>query len=523
MYKTSVYVLMFISIILLNKYETKMFNKLQTSDIIKSKKMFFESENVKFSFLKKLSSLNLNVITVEDYSGNKITGNFSVNDSSLFLGKMALGWYNVALNNNYTFSFAVVPDRKLNGFKESKFGIHVEITPTGFEKLKYLGAGWIRLHGTGSDILKWSFVEKQKGIYNWNYDLINPFINAGYGILANVGLSPLWASSNPNAESYPNKSSYFGPYAYIPSNINLWKNYLEKAYSEYKNHIDYWEIWNEPDIHFLVSDNKVEDYKKLLSSAIEVKKEESGDFRIAGPAIAYFMVKDNPAALKKFPANQGKKYRDPGFLNNFFEDSLENDLNVFTFHYYKHINKDQFNYDEDEYNNYKEKVDNLKKIIGNKQIFVSEFNVLSNNKYYDAETDNVLSNILVLEHLQLYSAGVDKIFTYTAAERNPLAIWNDFFYNGDNPTQVFQAYSVMTAYLTGYNIESRNYDSNNGLVTFKFTNNVNPITVYFASRNTSVTINKDCIISDNLGQKHRQLAGNKIMLNKNSIYYQFSQ
>lgn len=523
MSKASIYVLLFLSILFVASYEFSESDIYQTSNVVISRKMFFESDNVQFSFLKKESSLNINDIRVEDQSGNRITGNFTVNDSSLFLGKMAVGWYNVVLNINYKFSFAVVPDRKLNNLKESKFGIHVEITPTGLEKLKYLGAGWIRLHGTGSDLLKWSSVEKQEGVYNWNYDLISPFINAGYGILANVGLSPLWASSNPAAESYPNKSLYFGPYAYIPSNMNLWKNYLEKAYSEYGNHIDYWEIWNEPDIQFLVSDNKAEDYKKLLTSAIEVKKEESGNFRVAGPAIAYFIDKDNPAALKKFPADQGKKYRDPEFLDNFLKDGLENDLDVFTFHYYMHVNKNQFNYSEDEYTNYKEKIVNLKKIIGNKQIFVSEFNVLSNNKDYDAETDNVLSNILVLEHLQLYSAGVDKIFTYTAVERNPLAIWNDFFYNGNNPTQVFQAYSVMTAYLTGYNVESRNYDSNNGLITFKLTNNVNFITVYFASKNTSITINKDCMVSDDLGQEHKQIAGNKIILNKNFIYYQFSQ
>ena len=261
------------------------------------------------------------------------------------------------------------------------------------------------MHGHGADLLKWSLVEKKQGEFNWNYYLIKPFIDNGYGILANVGLSPLWASSNPTATPYPYKSTYFGPFAYMPSDLNLWGNFLEKAYDQYKAGIDYWEIWNEPDIQFLVSDNKEKDYSKLLSSAISLKEKYSPNYKIAAPAIAYFIEADNSRNSRFFPLNEVKKDRNHNFLDDFLKDNLINKVEVFTFHFYKHINRDQFNYSETEFDNYKEKVQRLKAVIGNKPIFVTEFNVLSNNKDYDAGIDNMLSNILVFEHLQLIFRG----------------------------------------------------------------------------------------------------------------------
>jgi len=487
-----------------------------------TKKMFFASEVVQFVSPSKKFPSNTSDVIIENNSGKILNTKIIANDSLITLGKMDVGWYKVSLNQNNgntEFSFVVVPDRRNQNYKESKFGIHLKIDSLGLEKIKYLGAGWIRLHGTGSDILKWSLVEKKQGEYNWHYNLIKPFIDKGYGILANVGLCPLWASSNPTAESYPNKSTYFGPYAYVPSNMSLWKGYLEKAYGQYRNAIDYWEIWNEPDIQFLVSPNKVEDYQKLLGSALEVKQENDGNFKIAAPAIAYYFINDNPNNQYKYPGNTGVKYRDPGFLTGFLNRSLSEDIDVFSFHHYMGIKADQYNYTEKEFNNYYEKINYLKKKLPNKKIFLTEFNVHSDNKEYNAQIDQLLANLLVFQHLQLFSVGVDKIFTYTAVERNSWAVWNNFFYNGDNPTQVFQAYSVMTSYLTGYNLTSRNFNPDNGTITFDCSNGKNTIIIYFASKDINITISSDCIISDYLGKSLNVSKGAQFNLNRNHIYY----
>ncbi len=146
----------------------------------------------------------------------------------------------------------------------------------------------------------WAKTEKIKGKYNFAwldsvvYDLhrkgIEPWISISYGnpIYRGGGGTLLGAKLPNDGEAYEG-----------------WKNYTIAIVERYKNIVDEWEIWNEPNGH-----NPAEDYAKLLYESGKVIKKIQPNAVIIGMAIAGIQPKWAGEVLQSLKAKNGLSYLD---------------------------------------------------------------------------------------------------------------------------------------------------------------------------------------------------------------------
>ena len=87
----------------------------------------------------------------------------------------------------------------------------------------------------------WAKCEKEKGVYNWAwldeiiFDMteqgVKPWVNLSYGNPIYEGAGGIYLGAEwPTSEEA----------------LNAWERYITAIVSRYKNHVDEWEIWNEP-------------------------------------------------------------------------------------------------------------------------------------------------------------------------------------------------------------------------------------------------------------------------------------
>jgi hypothetical protein len=113
--------------------------------------------------------------------------------------------------------------------------------PAGLDLVAQAGASWVRRNS-----LKWSAVEPNEGDRNWdalaNLELeLQEASKRGLQVVLVVSSTPQWAQKV--------AGSFCGPVAEdkLPS-FARFMNDVVKRYSVAPYHIQYWEIWNEPDI-----------------------------------------------------------------------------------------------------------------------------------------------------------------------------------------------------------------------------------------------------------------------------------
>jgi len=107
----------------------------------------------------------------------------------------------------------------------------------------------LRLWDTGT---RWSQLNPAAGTYDWT--TLDKWLAAGkqhnVGFLFTLGMTPQWASSNPN-----DQICNYGPgQCDAPNDLNPdgsgtdqhWKDFVEAAARHVGTQITYWEIWNEP-------------------------------------------------------------------------------------------------------------------------------------------------------------------------------------------------------------------------------------------------------------------------------------
>jgi len=112
----------------------------------------------------------------------------------------------------------------------------------------------VRLWNTGTH---WADLNPSKGVYNWTR--LDGWISAAQAhgateIIYTIGMTPQWASSNPN-----DQSCRFGPGQCAPPNdLNAdgtgtnehWKNFVKAIATHVGTKVRFWEIWNEPVMSF---------------------------------------------------------------------------------------------------------------------------------------------------------------------------------------------------------------------------------------------------------------------------------
>ena len=118
------------------------------------------------------------------------------------------------------------------------FGMHVHNLQT-LRRTAIEPFGFLRLWDTGTT---WAHLEPNAG--NWDFHVIDGFVEEAdkrhVQILYVLGMTPAWASSNPDAES-----NYFKGASSPPADIDRWRTYVRTVATRYKGRIKYWELWNE--------------------------------------------------------------------------------------------------------------------------------------------------------------------------------------------------------------------------------------------------------------------------------------
>lgn len=149
-----------------------------------------------------------------------------------------------------------------------------------------IGVKWTRLGAS------WPAIESQKGVYDWTetdkaFDValkngITPFVTIGGG---NKLYSKLTTYDNPvEAEIYGYKPE---PPIKDPVAMEAYLKFVRATIERYKDKIDYWEVWNEPNHRNYwggLPDGK--EYGRLLAETAKLIRELDPDCKVIGGSMA---------------------------------------------------------------------------------------------------------------------------------------------------------------------------------------------------------------------------------------------
>ena len=157
-----------------------------------------------------------------------------------------------------------------------------------------LGIKWARVQ-TG-----WAKTEKEKGVYNfaWLDDIVNkllergvtPWLSISYG---NPVYTKKMISGDNISENYKdcNEHGVGFPPIHTPEEREGWKNYVRELVKHFRDRIDHYEVWNEPDLlSFWQCGPKADQYVDLVRMTAEPLREEQPDAKLIGGAIAWGMT-----------------------------------------------------------------------------------------------------------------------------------------------------------------------------------------------------------------------------------------
>jgi len=176
------------------------------------------------------------------------------------------------------------------------FGLHIHRADNGTAWPKSSFGSW-RLWDA---YVQWTHLQPTKETWNFtklDLDVAMAKINK-VSILLPLGLSPQWASSRPNEES-----GYGRGNAAEPTSIEDWRSYVRTVGIRYKNRINAYEIWNEPNdkVFFSGTTSKL---VELTCVAYLTLKAIDASIIVVSPA---YTGEENIGKLEEFLAMGGGK------------------------------------------------------------------------------------------------------------------------------------------------------------------------------------------------------------------------
>ncbi len=149
--------------------------------------------------------------------------------------------------------------------RESAFGIHVLSTTRHLSLCKAVGFNWVRLHDAGTEYMGWSFLEPQRGQWQFFDESIQRYRRHHLSVLALYSTAPHWATGWPKP-----CSGYFDRYL-EPQDLDAWANYVTTVTARYRGQVDDFEVWNEPwgDSFWAVYDAAAKDQRRRSPTAAQ--------------------------------------------------------------------------------------------------------------------------------------------------------------------------------------------------------------------------------------------------------------
>ena len=186
------------------------------------------------------------------------------------------------------------------------FGMHYHEGPIHTAYLPELAPKYLRLW---DDHVAWAHLEPKKGQFDFaRLDAIVEHAPPDVRIILMLGQTPKWASSHPEE-----KGGYGYGSAYMPRDIQDWRDYLQAVGERYKGRIKYWEVWNECNWKTFWRDG-VSNMVKLTHAAHDVLKGIDSTNVILSPG---------------FTKDLGEE-----FINQWFYEGAGKDVDVISYHFY---------------------------------------------------------------------------------------------------------------------------------------------------------------------------------------------
>jgi len=123
---------------------------------------------------------------------------------------------------------------------DSFFGTHTLSTNRHLAMTKAIGANWVRLHDAGTEYIGWSFLEPEKGKWQFRDSDLRRYRDHHLKILGLLSTTPGWASNLGRPAA-----GYFDRYL-EPLSMDDWAHAVRTIVGHHRWMIDTYEIWNEP-------------------------------------------------------------------------------------------------------------------------------------------------------------------------------------------------------------------------------------------------------------------------------------
>jgi hypothetical protein len=148
------------------------------------------------------------------------------------------------------------------------FNAHLPDIQT-LNKIKEANIKWIRCD------FDWDVIEPQKSIFD--YSKTDPIVsfckNNDINIFPTIGYTPGWANGN-QGHNYP------------PNDVNQWTNFVTEVINRYKNDINVWGIWNEPNLAEFFQGSMNDYIHNIFIPASNTIKGIDPGLKVAAPEIA---------------------------------------------------------------------------------------------------------------------------------------------------------------------------------------------------------------------------------------------
>lgn len=435
--------------------------------------------------------------------------------------RLTVGWYQLRWRAPWaaipegSLNLAVVPPVERVSATESPWGIHVEGGAQGVEKMRLLGARWLR---TNNPLwTKWTAVQPEKNSWIFPDHYVDQFIQAGFGIVGSLDRSPRWAARKP--EDDRKASDYMGWKADLPKDWSAWEEYVRQMVRRYKSKITYWEVWNEPDIVFLNPPEgltNAQAYFQLLEHAAPIIKAENPDAQIIA----------SPAYVLR--ARMDPKGYQADFTESLIKAGGMRFIDIFAIHHYLQPAERLFDHPE----RYSEKLNAVRKAmvaVGHKPVLwnsewgIINFTLSSNGA--DLPSNNGMTGAQAAQELVTWStaqlaAGMEKLFWYDGQDNfyYHYHVTKNFF-DYRQPRPIFVAYAVLTKALDGLTFQSSRKEGSARIISFDAGQEIVEVAYVPPGGKASIKVKPGLAVLDYLGCPVTPDFSGRVKLGDGPVYF----
>lgn len=443
------------------------------------------------------------------------------------LKALPVGWYQLRWQAPWaanlaagSFNLAIVPPVDRVPAKLSPWGIHVEGGDLGVEKMRLLGARWLRINNPLWT--KWTAVQPFRDTWVFPDESVEKFTKAGMGIIGNLDRTPAWASRNP--DNVLIGTDFHGALSTLPADWDAWEEYVRQMVRRYKDTITYWEIWNEPDIPFLTPPpgmTNAEAYMQLLEHSTPIIKTENPEAMVIASPAYVLKERSNPEGYQ------------PDFTERLIELGGMKYIDIFVIHHYLRPGERLF----DDPQKHAEKLNLIRQAMkdaGHKPVlWNTEWGIINfalSSRGVDLPSNNGLTGAQVAQEMVAWSAaqlaeGLEKLIWYDGQD-NFYFRWHvtKNLFEHRQPTPLFAAYAILTKALDGLPFESsRMEDGDVRIVSFGTDGEWVDVAYGPARTKASLPVEEGRAVMDYLG-RHLQLDANgRVSLDQGPIYIMSSE